>query len=159
MKSAFGILLGGILLFGCRQYALPNTASAVHSEAMVGVTEVNVHESEIGQFVFSVTIRSEDTGCDRYADWWEIVTEDGELLNRRILAHSHVTQQPFTRSGTAISLNKDATVIVRAHMQPDGYLPRAAKGTISDGFFPITLPATFSAALADVQPLPDDCAF
>jgi len=49
-------------------------------------------------YTFNVGVSSPDTGCDQYADWWEVITEEGELIHRRILAHSHVTEQPFVTS-------------------------------------------------------------
>jgi hypothetical protein len=54
---------------------------------------------EPGARAFTVTVRSPDTGCERYADLWEVVSTDGDLRYRRVLAHSHVDEQPFTRSG------------------------------------------------------------
>ena len=58
-------------------------------------------------YTFSVTLRSSDTGCDHYADWWEVLSSDGELIYRRVLLHSHVDEQPFTRSGTLIDVQED----------------------------------------------------
>ena len=56
---------------------------------------------------FSVTLKSDETGCQQYANWWEILSVDGELLYRRILVHSHPDTQPFTRKGSKVHLNKE----------------------------------------------------
>jgi hypothetical protein len=50
-------------------------------------------------YSFQATVSSPDTGCEQYADWWEVLTDKGELLYRRVLLHSHVSEQPFHRSG------------------------------------------------------------
>ncbi|MEL7141818.1 MAG: hypothetical protein AAFS04_08935 [Cyanobacteria bacterium J06631_9] len=108
---------------------------------------------------FAVTIKSSETGCDRYANWWEVITEDGTLLYRRILAHSHVDEQPFTRSGGPVEVEADEVVIVRSHMHPTGYQNQAMKGSINAGFEPVTLPEAFASDLAEAEPLPTGCAF
>lgn len=109
---------------------------------------------------FSVTIRSPDTGCDRYADWWEVVGSDGELIERRILAHSHVDEQPFTRSGGTVTVASDRELIVRAHMNDDGYGGEAMRGTVDDGFSPAEdITASWFPELAEAPPLPENCAF
>ena len=38
-----------------------------------------------------------DTEWKHYANKWEVLTLDGELLGQRILHHPHVNEQPFTR--------------------------------------------------------------
>ena len=108
---------------------------------------------------FAVTVESLETGCDRYATWWEAITEDGTLLYRRILAHSHVDEQPFTRSGGPVDVAADGVVIVRSHMYPTGYHTQAMKGSVNTGFEPVTLPAEFASDLAEAEPLPTGCAF
>jgi hypothetical protein len=45
-----------------------------------------------------VTLRHADTGWDHYANEWRIVDGKGTVLGRRVLAHPHVDEQPFTRS-------------------------------------------------------------
>jgi hypothetical protein len=49
-------------------------------------------------YMVSATVRSADTGWDRYADEWRVLTPDGAVLGTRILTHPHVDEQPFTRS-------------------------------------------------------------
>ena len=111
-----------------------------------------------GAYTFSVTLRSDDLGCEQYADWWEVLTEDGSLLYRRILAHSHVDEQPFTRSGGPVAANADQRVFVRAHMNPSGYVGDALMGTPAGGFAAAS-DVEFPASLETAEPQPDGCAF
>lgn len=88
----------------------------------------------------SVTIASQETGCDQYANWWEVTSEDGtRLIYRRILGHSHVDEQPFTRSGGPVEAGPQEQLVVRAHMAPGGYGGRAWRGTLGSGFSEATL--------------------
>jgi len=114
---------------------------------------------EANNYRFAVEIRSPDTGCEQYADWWEVITEDGELIYRRILAHSHVDEQPFTRSGGPVPIGPESVVIVRAHMHPRGYGGTAMKGSVKDGFHPIRLGPDVAVHLEKEPPLPSGCAF
>lgn len=63
---------------------------------------------------FDVTVQSDDRGWDKYADRWEVLTEQGDVLGGRILAHPHENEQPFTRSQAGIAVPVPA-VVVRAH--------------------------------------------
>ena len=107
----------------------------------------------------SVTVASPDIGCESYADWWEAVSEDGELLTRRVLLHSHVEEQPFTRSVGGLHAQPDDTVIIRAHMSVGGYGGSVMRGTVADGFVPAELPPDFASDLETQGPLPTNCAF
>ena len=64
---------------------------------------------------FSVTVRHDDAGWDHYANRWEILTADGDILGVRELLHPHDNEQPFTRTlaGVSIPAGLDA-VLVRA---------------------------------------------
>lgn len=112
-----------------------------------------------GAYDFEVAVRSPDTGCQQYADWWEVVSEDGKLLYRRVLFHSHADEQPFARSGGPVPVQADQPVWVRAHMSTSGYGGAALKGTAAGGFVRATPPPGFAAALAGQPPLPEGCAF
>lgn len=127
--------------------------------AIASANEAKVTGVSTSGPTFSVTISSPDSGCDRYANWWEVVTPEGELLYRRVLLHSHVNEQPFTRSGGPVTVAGDLPLIVRVHMTPDGYSPNAFSGTIDGGFSEITLAADFALQLAEHNPLPTSCVF
>jgi uncharacterized protein (TIGR01244 family) len=129
------------------------------SGELADVTAVKASDKD-GAVHFSVTIKSADTGCKQYADWWEVLTPEGKLLYRRILGHSHKDEQPFERSGGPVPVKPDDTVIVRAHMNPAGYGGKAMRGSSADGFAEAPeVDANFAAALASEAPLPEGCAF
>ena len=113
-----------------------------------------------GAYTFSVTLSSPDTGCNQYADWWEVISTDGELIYRRILAHSHVDEQPFTRSGGPVELQETTQAIVRAHMNDAGYGGVAFSGSPASGFAADpSVTSALAPQLADEAPQPDSCAF
>lgn len=111
-----------------------------------------------GSYTFSVTLRSPDTGCAQYADWWEVLDASGALLYRRILAHSHVNEQPFTRSGGPVKAAAATVVIVRAHMNTGGY-GAALRGTPDGTFAPTSLTTDFASGVEQADPQPSGCPF
>ncbi len=136
--------------------------------ATTGMTDMRAPAADVigvrasgapGAYQFNVTIKSPDTGCKQYADWWEVVSEDGQLLYRRVLLHSHVDEQPFTRSGGPVPVQADTVVWIRAHMNNTGYGSMAFKGSVKAGFKPAMSGAGFAAGLAKQQPLPEGCDF
>ena len=129
-----------------------------NKEDQAAVLNVEISGSE-NNYTFSVTIKSPDTGCEQYADWWEVFDRDNNLIYRRILAHSHVSEQPFTRSGGPIKISKDQQIYVRAHMNPLGYGTYVFSGTIENGLQETTLDKSTAADLENTDPLPGDCAF
>jgi hypothetical protein len=75
-----------------------------------------------GSWTFEVTVQHEDTGWEHYADRWEVLTLDGEVLATRVLAHPHVEEQPFTRSQSGIVIPEGVNEVrVRAHDLVHGY--------------------------------------
>ncbi len=134
----------------------PTTAPGPYGRA--DVIDVSITGSP-GDYSLSVTVASPDLGCSSYADWWEAVSEDGELLTRRVLLHAHVQEQPFTRSGGGLKVQPGDTVIIRAHMSVDGYGGAVMRGTVADGFSSAELPSGFAADLETQRPLPANCTF
>ena len=130
--------------------------TAIEGAADVVAVEVN---GSAGSYSFSVTVASKETGCEQFADWWEVLSEDGELLYRRVLLHSHVDEQPFVRSGGPVAIAAAQTVWVRAHMNTVGYGGKALRGTVAGGFMTEALAADFAAGVAEQDPLPQGCDF
>lgn len=118
-----------------------------------------VSSGNSGNYTFAVEISSPDTGCEQYANWWEILTEQGILIYRRILGHSHVNEQPFIRFGRGITISENQVVIIRAHMNSSGYGTSVFKGSVSGGFIRDTLDSSFASQLESQNPLPTTCAF
>ncbi|MEO0327949.1 MAG: hypothetical protein AAF217_05060 [Pseudomonadota bacterium] len=72
-------------------------------------------------FSFSVTVAHTDEGWDHYADRWEVYGENGTIYVTRVLAHPHVEEQPFTRSGSG-KIPADIThIMVRARDSVHGF--------------------------------------
>ena len=116
---------------------------------------------EPGAYQVAVTVTSPDTGCEQYADWWEVLSADGELLYRRILAHSHVEEQPFTRSGGPVAIAPTDLIFIRVHMNNTGYSSQVLQGTVANGMrtTALLIDPDADAALAVTQPQPSGCTF
>jgi len=96
------------------------------------VVQVRAVLDEDGTWTFHVTVSHPDTGWDDYADGWDVVTAEGDILKAstsdaftRLLLHPHENEQPFTRSqsNVIVPIVPDGVVIliVRAHDIVDGY--------------------------------------
>ncbi len=71
---------------------------------------------------FSVTLEHADTGWEHYANQWDVVTLEGELIKSRVLYHPHVDEQPFTRSLAGVSIPKSIRQVkIRARDLKHGY--------------------------------------
>ena len=89
-------------------------SSAFAGEA--DVVEVQVTKAGNSTYNFDVTVIHTDTGWEHYANKWDIVDENMNILGTRILHHPHVNEQPFKRSLLGVNLPKSIKeVTVRAH--------------------------------------------
>ena len=70
---------------------------------------------------FAVTVRSRDTGWDRYADRLEAVGSDGRVMGERTLEHPHVDEQPFTRDLWGVRVQEPTRIVIRVHFKPTGF--------------------------------------
>lgn len=136
----------------------PDNAKESPDSKYADVVSVSVAGSE-GEYLFAVGISSPDTGCEQFADWWEIIDENEWLVYRRILRHSHVNEQPFTRSGSPVNIAADQKVWIRAHMNNAGYGGKVFFGSVDDGFEVQKISESFGLSLDQEEPLPDGCDF
>jgi hypothetical protein len=157
------VLLVGAVAAGCGGDGAPVRSPLADEGTLPPVAFADVIavavSGEPGSYELSVTVRSPDTGCEQWADWWEVVSVDGEeLLYRRVLLHSHAEEQPFTRNGGPIDLEPGREVVVRAHMNTGGYGGQTMRGSVAGGFEAFRPDAGFGARLASLEPLPAGCA-
>ena len=98
---------------------LAGAAPAAAGEADVLAVQVLCEEELC---VFSVTVRHDDEGWEHYADRWEILGPNGEVLATRVLAHPHVGEQPFTRRLPGVRVPDGVrAVLVRASDSVHGH--------------------------------------
>ena len=133
-----------------------------------------------GNYTLTVRIQSPDTSCQNRANWWEVITPDGTLIERRIIDTVHRDKQPFSDSLAAIDITADQTVIIRAHFEGiylsgndylvderlreynatlgvdnrAGYTDQALKGSIAEGFEVVRISENFAKWLEEEEPLP-----
>ncbi len=139
-----------VLLFTINSYANNKPRSDI-----VGVSV----KGEPNAYHFTVTIKSDDIDCQQYTDWWEVLNKKGELIYRRILIHSHPDQQPFSRSGGYVKVQKDETLYIRAHMKPIGYVGNLFKGSVESGFTQTQEIVKFNEKIETQDPLPEECLY
>lgn len=91
-----------------------STSSALAGEA--DILSATATQDIRGTWTVSATILHADTGWEHYADRFDVLDEDGNLLGSRTLFHPHVDEQPFTRSLSALAIpDQVSTITVRAH--------------------------------------------
>lgn len=155
MRRVLVLIIGYFICHACTE----NVAEQIdQSQTSAKVTAVECTGQPFN-YTFDVTIESPDLGCEQYADWWEVITADSHLIYRRILTHSHVEEQPFSRSGGIINVDADDFIFVRAHMNNLGYGDQVFSGTPRQGLILDSLDQLYATALENLDPLPNGCAF
>jgi len=92
------------------------SALAVNAYAgEVDVVDVSIESQGDGKFVINATLLHADTGWDHYANRWDVLDENGQVIGVRELAHPHVNEQPFTRSLSLSIPESVKTITVRAN--------------------------------------------
>ena len=94
----------------------------------VQILAADLHNSEGNSWSVNVTLKHNDTGWKHYADNWRIVDSKEKVLGNRVLAHPHVTEQPFTRGLSNVEIPKDITTIyIEAHDKVHGWTKNRLK--------------------------------
>ncbi len=157
--KVFSVIFIGSIFYGCSANKAQAVDERIENEIIAADIVSVTAQGGAGAYTFSVGIKSPDTGCGQYADWWEVLSEDGKLLYRRILVHSHVNEQPFIRSGGPVAIGENEVVIVRGHMNTAGYGTKIYKGSVQGGFQEGQIAHDFAKDVEKQQPQPGDCAF
>ncbi|MBI9106662.1 MAG: hypothetical protein JEZ04_07925 [Spirochaetales bacterium] len=111
---------------------MPLTAESITVLSEERETELDLNYTHVmkvraaenaGLWRFDVTLRHGDEGWDHYANLWVVVdVETGEEYGRRVLAHPHVNEQPFTRSQSGIRIPEGVTAVtVKAACNVHGF--------------------------------------
>ena len=78
-------------------------------------------ESFWGRRDFKVSVLHDDEGPEHYATQYEVLTLDGKQITNRILLHSHVNEQPFTRDTKGSIPDGVTEILVRAKDKVHGW--------------------------------------
>lgn len=106
-----GLFIGFLLLIspGVLKEALGEKAQKrIHAD----VIKVQVQKTGSGEFSFSATISSPDTGWKKYANAFRVRSEKGKIFGTRVLFHPHVNEQPFTRSLSKVKIPSDVQEVI-----------------------------------------------
>ena len=94
----------------------------------VKILAVDLYSSHDNSWLVKVTLEHNDTGWDHYADNWQVVDTEGNVLGNRLLMHPHVNEQPFTRGLTGLKVpNGITTVFIKAHDKVHGWTKNSLK--------------------------------
>ena len=108
------------LVFALTIFSIATGAPALAGPA--NVVDVRASCGPRGGCTFDVTVMHTDEGWDHYADRWESVGPDGEVLATRVLQHPHVSEQPFTRRLAHVKIPATVTeVVIRARDSRHGF--------------------------------------
>lgn len=96
------------------------------------VLDATVVANPDGTYGFNVTVSHADEGWQHYANKWDVLDPDGNVIATRVLYHPHVNEQPFTRSLGRVEIPIGVTRVVL----------RASDSVHGDGTrtFPLDLP-------------------
>jgi hypothetical protein len=142
------------------------------------ILNVDAKPEVAGSYQVTVTLQSPDQACDDYADWWEVLSEDGTLVGRHILEGPQGFEKPFESQAVMPVEDPSQVLIIRAHFSSDvdetfisyGNLPylddeipsskypnQAMKGSIQKGFKSVRIPRRFAAKVERQDPQPGPC--
>jgi hypothetical protein len=113
-----------ICIAGFFALAAPNITIA----GEVKILAVDLYNSTGSSWIVKVTLEHSDTGWDHYADIWQVVDAEGNVLGNRILHHPHVQEQPFTRNLAGVKVPDGiSTLYIQAHDKVHGWATNKLK--------------------------------
>ena len=125
LQFLIGFLKGDLLMRYLLQSLFVSFFLIASDFALAGVADVMNAKAACSQDStcnFTVTVKHADSGWDHYANQWEILSLEGEVLGVRILHHPHVNEQPFSRSLSGVSIPSSIkSVKIRARDSVHGY--------------------------------------
>ncbi|MGJ8647925.1 MAG: hypothetical protein ACSHXJ_13585 [Marinomonas colpomeniae] len=106
-------------LFSSMAYSTGNFSESLD---YAQVTYVKASQSLNGNWCFDTQVRHNDEGWQHYADAWQVVNQQGDVLGERTLFHPHDNEQPFTRRLCDVQIPANVTkVTVRAKCNLHGF--------------------------------------
>jgi hypothetical protein len=141
------VLAGLLVVFGL------TAPPALAGEA--DVIAVTAHCTTIGTCDFDATVLHADVGFGHYADRFEVLAPDGEVLGVRVLEHPHVHEQPFVRRLVGVEIPEGVReVTVRARDSQHGYGGREMRVKLEIPPLKPSSPDGAAAEAAPVSPAP-----
>ena len=99
----------------------------------VTIVDARAQAEAGGGYTFHVTLEHADEGWEHYADRWEVLSPDGEVIGTRVLLHPHENEQPFTRSLSGVQVPQGIErVTIRAHDLVHGDGPETVEIALPD---------------------------
>jgi hypothetical protein len=142
------------------------------------ILKVDAKPEAAGSYQVTVILQSPEQDCDDYADWWEVLSEDGSLLGRHLLEEPQGFEKPFESQAVVSVEDPNQVLIIRAHFSSDmdetfanydnelilvdeipssKYPNQAMKGSIETGFKSVRIPRRFAAKVERQDPQPGPC--
>ncbi len=124
-KLSLNVLLPSVFLLAFISLNLSTlTAQNKQESKAVTIEKATFTHAGNGNWNVAVTLLSEDSGWDYYADGWQVIdAQTNVVYGERSLAHPHTTEQPFTRSTTLNIPSNITEVKVVAKMSTDKKYP------------------------------------
>lgn len=86
------------------------------------VLSVEIEETAPRTFTITAEVEHADDGWDHYANAWQVLDSNGNVLATRELAHPHMNEQPFIRSLSNVEIPEGvSTIVIRARDLVHGF--------------------------------------
>lgn len=88
--------------------ALPMSAVMANE---VEILKASFAQNKQGNWNISVTLEHQDAGWKHYANLWQVVDDNNQVLAKRVLHHPHDDEQPFTRALKNVNIPSSVKVV------------------------------------------------